>query len=131
MKVKCGVRGNTGPGCNAVGMLDRMLLGIHHLYRKPVYARTKVLIFKSCAFFLFFSQYLFFVRFHLISYIFFISNAVYILHTMGHYLQALLLGVKRLLIPKAFSGFLLLYCSKIIWVKYYYWSQSNLQVCLL
>ncbi|KAH0923691.1 hypothetical protein HID58_023709 [Brassica napus] len=39
--VKCGVRGNTGPGCNAVGMLDRMLLGIHHLYRKPVYARTK------------------------------------------------------------------------------------------
>ncbi|KAL0658320.1 hypothetical protein Bca4012_078905 [Brassica carinata] len=41
VKVKCGVRGNTGPGCNAVGMLDRMLLGIHHLYRKPVYARTK------------------------------------------------------------------------------------------
>ncbi|KAL0737813.1 hypothetical protein Bca4012_014023 [Brassica carinata] len=41
LKVKCGVRGNTGPGCNAVGMLDRMLLGIHHLYKKPVYARTK------------------------------------------------------------------------------------------
>ncbi|XP_024007139.1 heparan-alpha-glucosaminide N-acetyltransferase isoform X4 [Eutrema salsugineum] len=41
LKVKCGVRGHTGPGCNAVGMLDRMLLGIHHLYRKPVYLRTK------------------------------------------------------------------------------------------
>jgi heparan-alpha-glucosaminide N-acetyltransferase len=39
--VKCGVRGHTGPGCNAVGMLDRMFLGIQHLYRKPVYARTK------------------------------------------------------------------------------------------
>lgn len=43
LKVKCGVRGDTGPGCNAVGMIDRMLLGIQHLYRKPVYARTKVL----------------------------------------------------------------------------------------
>ncbi|CAN8265792.1 unnamed protein product [Cochlearia groenlandica] len=41
IEVKCGVRGHTGPGCNAVGMLDRMLLGIRHLYRKPVYARTK------------------------------------------------------------------------------------------
>ncbi|BAB11337.1 unnamed protein product [Arabidopsis thaliana] len=41
LKVKCGVRGHTGPGCNAVGMLDRMFLGIQHLYRKPVYARTK------------------------------------------------------------------------------------------
>lgn len=39
--VKCGVRGDTGPGCNAVGMIDRNLLGIQHLYRKPVYARTK------------------------------------------------------------------------------------------
>ncbi|XP_019095758.1 PREDICTED: heparan-alpha-glucosaminide N-acetyltransferase-like isoform X2 [Camelina sativa] len=41
LKVKCGVRGHTGPGCNAVGMIDRMFLGIQHLYRKPVYARTK------------------------------------------------------------------------------------------
>ncbi|GLT46953.1 hypothetical protein SLA2020_206780 [Shorea laevis] len=39
--VKCGVRGNTGPGCNAVGMIDRKLLGIQHLYRKPSCARTK------------------------------------------------------------------------------------------
>lgn len=39
--VKCGLRGDTGPGCNAVGMIDRNLFGIQHLYRKPVYARTK------------------------------------------------------------------------------------------
>ncbi|KAJ6705228.1 hypothetical protein OIU79_010019 [Salix purpurea] len=39
--VKCGVRGTTGPACNAVGMIDRTILGIHHLYRRPVYARTK------------------------------------------------------------------------------------------
>ncbi|GMN45121.1 hypothetical protein TIFTF001_014309 [Ficus carica] len=39
--VKCGVKGDTGPACNAVGMIDRKILGIQHLYRKPVYARTK------------------------------------------------------------------------------------------
>ncbi|GLU06652.1 hypothetical protein SLE2022_236610 [Rubroshorea leprosula] len=39
--VKCGVRGNTEPCCNAVGMIDRKLLGIQHMYRKPAYARTK------------------------------------------------------------------------------------------
>ncbi|MED6185602.1 hypothetical protein PIB30_058740 [Stylosanthes scabra] len=37
--VKCGVSGDTGPGCNAVGMIDRKILGIHHLYKKPIYAR--------------------------------------------------------------------------------------------
>ncbi|KAJ0973482.1 hypothetical protein J5N97_021441 [Dioscorea zingiberensis] len=37
--VKCGVRGNTGPACNAVGMIDRKILGIEHLYRRPVYGR--------------------------------------------------------------------------------------------
>ena len=37
--VKCGVRGNTGPACNAVGMIDRTILGIHHLYQRPIYAR--------------------------------------------------------------------------------------------
>jgi heparan-alpha-glucosaminide N-acetyltransferase len=41
-QVKCGVRGDTGPACNAVGMVDRTVLGIDHLYRRPVYARTKV-----------------------------------------------------------------------------------------
>ncbi|KAJ4720379.1 Heparan-alpha-glucosaminide N-acetyltransferase [Melia azedarach] len=39
--VTCGVRGNTGPACNAVGMIDRKILGIQHLYRKPIYSRTK------------------------------------------------------------------------------------------
>uniref|UniRef100_A0A0E0G7K4 Heparan-alpha-glucosaminide N-acetyltransferase catalytic domain-containing protein n=1 Tax=Oryza nivara TaxID=4536 RepID=A0A0E0G7K4_ORYNI len=33
--VRCGVRGDTGPACNAVGMLDRTILGIDHLYRRP------------------------------------------------------------------------------------------------
>jgi len=40
--VKCGVRGATGPGCNAVGMIDRHVLGIQHLYTRPVYLRTAV-----------------------------------------------------------------------------------------
>lgn len=41
-KVKCGVWGDTGPACNAVGMIDRKIFGIQHLYRRPVYARTEV-----------------------------------------------------------------------------------------
>ncbi|KAJ4840145.1 hypothetical protein Tsubulata_000220 [Turnera subulata] len=39
--VKCGARGDTGPACNAAGMIDRAILGSHHLYRKPIYARTE------------------------------------------------------------------------------------------
>ncbi|KAJ0988691.1 hypothetical protein J5N97_007047 [Dioscorea zingiberensis] len=39
--VNCGVRGDTGPACNAVGMIDRKILGIQHLYRRPVYERTE------------------------------------------------------------------------------------------
>lgn len=39
--VKCGVRGDTGPGCNAVGMIDRRVLGIQHLYTRPVYLKTE------------------------------------------------------------------------------------------
>ncbi|KAI4304867.1 hypothetical protein MLD38_040328 [Melastoma candidum] len=39
--VKCGVRGDTGPACNAAGLIDRTILGIQHLYKKPVYRRTK------------------------------------------------------------------------------------------
>ncbi|XP_062198254.1 uncharacterized protein LOC133900971 isoform X2 [Phragmites australis] len=38
--VECGVRGDTGPGCNAIGMIDRRVLGIQHLYTRPVYLRT-------------------------------------------------------------------------------------------
>ncbi|KAF9600556.1 hypothetical protein IFM89_010042 [Coptis chinensis] len=39
--VKCGVRGDTGPACNAVGMIDHTLLGVQHLYKKAIYSRTK------------------------------------------------------------------------------------------
>ncbi|KAI3876083.1 hypothetical protein MKW92_009658 [Papaver armeniacum] len=39
--VNCGVRGDTGPACNAVGMIDRKLFGIQHLYKRPAYIRTK------------------------------------------------------------------------------------------
>lgn len=41
LNVTCGVRGSTGPACNAAGMIDRKILGIQHLYRKPIYSRTK------------------------------------------------------------------------------------------
>ncbi|KAF7838725.1 heparan-alpha-glucosaminide N-acetyltransferase [Senna tora] len=41
VSVKCGVRADTGPGCNAVGMIDRKIFGIQHLYRRPVYARMQ------------------------------------------------------------------------------------------
>ncbi|KAH6815317.1 heparan-alpha-glucosaminide N-acetyltransferase-like protein [Perilla frutescens var. frutescens] len=40
-RLKCGVRGDTGPACNAAGMIDRAVLGIQRLYRKPIYARTE------------------------------------------------------------------------------------------
>ncbi|CAA2979034.1 heparan-alpha-glucosaminide N-acetyltransferase-like isoform X3 [Olea europaea var. sylvestris] len=39
--VQCGVRSSLEPPCNAVGFLDRFLLGEHHLYQRPVYRRTK------------------------------------------------------------------------------------------
>ncbi|KAG0517040.1 hypothetical protein BDA96_09G054000 [Sorghum bicolor] len=39
--VQCGVRGSLGPPCNAVGLVDRVLLGENHLYKNPVYKRTK------------------------------------------------------------------------------------------
>ncbi|KAL0363823.1 UNVERIFIED_CONTAM: Heparan-alpha-glucosaminide N-acetyltransferase [Sesamum angustifolium] len=39
--VKCGVHGDTGPACNAAGMIDRMILGVQHLYRRPIYAEQK------------------------------------------------------------------------------------------
>ncbi|CAK9133300.1 unnamed protein product [Ilex paraguariensis] len=41
VSVKCGVRGDTGPACNAVGMIDRKFLGIQHLYRRPIYGRME------------------------------------------------------------------------------------------
>ncbi|KAL2459966.1 Protein of unknown function (DUF1624) [Abeliophyllum distichum] len=39
--VKCSVRGDLGPACNSAGMIDRYVLGIDHLYAKPVYRNLK------------------------------------------------------------------------------------------
>ncbi|KAI3773184.1 hypothetical protein L6452_04388 [Arctium lappa] len=39
--VHCGVRGSLEPPCNAVGLIDRLLLGESHLYKNPVYKRTE------------------------------------------------------------------------------------------
>lgn len=39
--VKCNVRGSMSPSCNAVGFLDRLIMGMSHLYRSPTYKRTK------------------------------------------------------------------------------------------
>ncbi|KAF3790986.1 Heparan-alpha-glucosaminide N-acetyltransferase [Nymphaea thermarum] len=36
-KVNCAVRGDLGPACNAAGFIDRYIVGIQHLYKKPVY----------------------------------------------------------------------------------------------
>ncbi|KAG6651571.1 hypothetical protein I3843_06G115400 [Carya illinoinensis] len=39
--VKCAVRGDLGPACNSAGMIDRYILGVDHLYKKPVYRNLK------------------------------------------------------------------------------------------
>ncbi|KAM0895688.1 hypothetical protein ACQ4PT_023675 [Festuca glaucescens] len=39
LTVTCGTRGNTSPPCNAVGYIDRKVLGINHLYQKPAWRR--------------------------------------------------------------------------------------------
>ncbi|KAI3514691.1 hypothetical protein L1887_13311 [Cichorium endivia] len=39
--VQCGVRSSLEPPCNAVGLIDRLLLGESHLYKRPVYKRTQ------------------------------------------------------------------------------------------
>lgn len=41
-QVHCEVRGSLEPPCNAVGLIDRTILGEQHLYQRPVYRRTKV-----------------------------------------------------------------------------------------
>lgn len=40
--MNCALRGDLGPACNSAGMIDRYVLGIHHLYTKPVYRNLKV-----------------------------------------------------------------------------------------
>ncbi|KAF7120498.1 hypothetical protein RHSIM_Rhsim13G0006700 [Rhododendron simsii] len=42
-RVHCGMRGSLEPACNAVGLVDRFILGVDHLYQHPVYRRTKIL----------------------------------------------------------------------------------------
>ncbi|VAH68350.1 unnamed protein product [Triticum turgidum subsp. durum] len=39
--VTCGTRGNLSPPCNAVGYIDRKILGINHLYQKPAWRRHR------------------------------------------------------------------------------------------
>ncbi|KAK8468058.1 hypothetical protein PHAVU_007G216500 [Phaseolus vulgaris] len=39
--VHCEVRGSLEPPCNAVGFVDRLILGEDHLYQRPVYIRTE------------------------------------------------------------------------------------------
>ncbi|KAI3898267.1 hypothetical protein MKW92_024292 [Papaver armeniacum] len=39
--VNCSTRGDLGPACNSAGMIDRYVLGINHLYKKPVYRNLK------------------------------------------------------------------------------------------
>ncbi|KAI3446270.1 hypothetical protein Pfo_002935 [Paulownia fortunei] len=39
--VKCSVRGDLGPACNSAGMIDRYILGVDHLYARPVYRNLK------------------------------------------------------------------------------------------
>ncbi|CAH9085636.1 unnamed protein product, partial [Cuscuta epithymum] len=39
--VHCSVQGSLKPPCNAVGFIDRLILGENHLYQHPVYRRTK------------------------------------------------------------------------------------------
>ncbi|XP_026413129.1 heparan-alpha-glucosaminide N-acetyltransferase-like [Papaver somniferum] len=40
-QVKCGMRGDLGPACNAVGYVDRQVWGVNHLYNQPVWIRLK------------------------------------------------------------------------------------------
>ncbi|KAL5851026.1 hypothetical protein ACOSQ3_009080 [Xanthoceras sorbifolium] len=39
--VTCGVRGKLDPPCNAVGYIDREVLGINHMYHFPAWKRSK------------------------------------------------------------------------------------------
>lgn len=41
-EVRCDVRGDLGPACNSAAMIDRYVLGISHLYAKPVYRNLEV-----------------------------------------------------------------------------------------
>ncbi|KAL5656271.1 hypothetical protein ACJX0J_035590 [Zea mays] len=41
LTVRCGTRGALDPPCNAVGYIDRRVLGINHMYQKPAWRRHR------------------------------------------------------------------------------------------
>ncbi|KAG4394117.1 hypothetical protein GLYMA_03G235250v4 [Glycine max] len=41
LTVTCGVRGKLDPPCNAVGYIDREVLGINHMYKRPAWRRSE------------------------------------------------------------------------------------------
>lgn len=47
-QVACGVSGKLDPPCNAVGYIDRQVLGLNHMYQHPAWKRSKVC---SCSLF--------------------------------------------------------------------------------
>lgn len=42
LQVSCNVRGKLDSPCNAVGYVDREVMGISHMYQKPAWKRSKV-----------------------------------------------------------------------------------------
>ncbi|TKY61525.1 Heparan-alpha-glucosaminide N-acetyltransferase [Spatholobus suberectus] len=47
LTVTCGVRGKLDPPCNAVGYIDREVLGINHMYKRPAWRRSEACTEKS------------------------------------------------------------------------------------
>ncbi|XP_020595611.1 heparan-alpha-glucosaminide N-acetyltransferase [Phalaenopsis equestris] len=45
--VVCGTRGRLDPPCNAVGYIDRQVLGINHMYQRPAWKRSKACTYDS------------------------------------------------------------------------------------
>ncbi|KAM7279553.1 hypothetical protein ACFE04_006687 [Oxalis oulophora] len=45
--VACGVRGKLDPPCNAVGYVDRIVLGLEHIYQHPAWRRSKACTYNS------------------------------------------------------------------------------------
>ncbi|KAL6613874.1 hypothetical protein ACP70R_036144 [Stipagrostis hirtigluma subsp. patula] len=41
LTVTCGTRGKLNPPCNAVGYIDRKILGINHMYQRPAWKRHR------------------------------------------------------------------------------------------
>ncbi|WVY94385.1 hypothetical protein V8G54_033473 [Vigna mungo] len=42
LTVTCGVRGKLDPPCNVVGYIDREVLGINHMYKRPAWRRSEL-----------------------------------------------------------------------------------------